>query len=56
MTLEACHAVEVREEAYQQYGYPQIVNVDQGSQFTAEAFVNLVTPSGAHISMDGKGS
>ena len=56
ITLEACHAVEVREEAYQQYGYPQIVNVDQGSQFTAEAFVNPVTPSGAHISMDGKGS
>ena len=36
--------------------YPQIVNVDQGSQFTADAFVSLVTQSGAQISMDGKGS
>lgn len=56
ITLEACHAVEVLEEAYQKHGYPQIVNVDQGSQFTADAFVSLVTQSGAQISMDGKGS
>ena len=56
ITLEACHAVEVLEEAYQKHGYPQIVNVDQGSQFTAQAFVDLVTQSGAQISMDGKGS
>lgn len=56
ITLEACHAVEVLEEAYKMHGYPQIVNVDQGSQFTAEAFVSLVTQSGAQISMDGKGS
>ena len=56
ITLEACHAVEVLEEAYQKHGYPQIVNVDQGSQFTAEAFVKLVTQSGAQISMDGRGS
>ncbi len=56
ITLEACHAVEVLEEAHQKNGYPQIVNVDHGSQFTAEAFVNLVTQSGAQISMVGKGS
>ena len=56
ITLEACHAVEVLEEAYQKHGYPQVVNVDQGSQFTAEAFVSLVAQSGAQISMDGKGS
>ena len=56
ITLEACHAVEALEQAYQKYGHPQIVNVDQGSQFTAETFVSLVTQSGAQISMDGKGS
>jgi putative transposase len=56
ITLEACHAVEVLEEAYKKYGRPQIVNVDQGSQFTAEDFVRLVLQSGAQISMDGKGS
>ena len=54
ITLEACHAVEVLEEAYKKYGRPQIVNVDQGSQFTAEDFVRLVLQSGAQISMDGK--
>ena len=56
ITLEACHAVEALEEAYQKHGYPQIVNVDQGSQFTADAFVSLVTQSEAQISMDGRGS
>jgi len=56
ITLEACHAEDVLEEAYQKYGCPSIVNVDQGSQFTAEAFVNRVTQAGARISMDGRGS
>lgn len=56
ITLEACHAVKALEEAYQKHGYPQIVNVDQGSQFTADAFVSLVTQSEAQISMDGRGS
>ena len=50
------HAVDVLEEAYQKYGCPSIVNVDQGSQFTAEAFVSRVTQAGARISMDGRGS
>jgi putative transposase len=56
ITLEACHAVDVLKEAYQKYGCPSIVNVDQGSQFTAEAFVSRVTQTGARISMDGRGS
>jgi len=56
ITLEACHAVDVLEEAYQKYGCPSIVNVDQGSQFTSEAFVSRVTQAGARISMDGRGS
>lgn len=55
-SLEAYHAVEVLEEAYQKHGYLQMANVDQGNQFTAEDFVNLVLQSGAQISMDGKGS
>ena len=56
ITLEACHTVNVREEAYQKYGYLSIVNVDQGSQFTAEAFIRGVTQAGTRISMDGRGS
>ena len=32
VTLEACHATEVLEQAVAQYGTPEIVNTDQGSQ------------------------
>jgi putative transposase len=56
ITLEACHAVEVLEEAIAKYGAPEIVNTDQGSQFTAATFVDVVATSGATFSMDGKGA
>jgi putative transposase len=56
ITLEACHAVEVLDEAIARFGAPEIVNTDQGSQFTAQAFVEAVHASGAKFSMDGKGA
>jgi putative transposase len=56
ITLEACHAVEVLEEAISKFGVPEMVNTDQGSQFTASAFVDVVLASGAKLSMDGKGA
>ena len=34
---------------------PDILNSDQGSQFTGAAYVDLVTGSGVRISMDGRG-
>jgi putative transposase len=34
ITLEACHAREVIEQAFARWGTPEIVNTDQGSQFT----------------------
>ena len=34
---------------------PGILNRDQGSQFTAAAYVELVTGAGVRISMDGRG-
>ena len=39
------------------YGYPEIINSDQGSQFTSEDFTGLFTPENVktQISMDGKG-
>ena len=55
-TLEAHHAVEVMEQALTRYGTPEIVNTDQGSQFTAAEFVDAVQNSGATLSMDGKGA
>ena len=34
---------------------PEILNSDQGSQFTAAGYVDLVTEAGVRISMDGRG-
>ncbi|NDH36290.1 MAG: IS3 family transposase, partial [Betaproteobacteria bacterium] len=42
ITLEACHAVDALNEAYENFGKPEIINTDQGSQFTAQEFVDAV--------------
>ena len=56
ITLEACHAKEIMQEALARYGVPEIVNTDQGSQFTAQDFTDVVLGSGAKLSMDGRGA
>ena len=56
ITLEACHAREVIEQAFARYGTPEIVNTDQGSQFTAEEFTRVVLDQGCKLSMDGRGA
>jgi putative transposase len=56
ITLEACHAVDALEEAYNRFGKPEIVNTDQGSQFTAQDFVDAVLGNGVKLSMDGRGA
>jgi putative transposase len=56
ITLEACHAIDVLHEAFTRHGTPAIVNTDQGSQFTAQAFVQAVKDRGCHLSMDGRGA
>jgi putative transposase len=55
-SLEACHAKEIMQEAIAKYGAPEIVNTDQGSQFTAEEFTRAVLSSNARLSMDGRGA
>ena len=55
-TLEACHAKEILQQALAQYRTPEIVNTDQGSQFTAQEFTDTVLRSGAKLSMDGRGA
>ena len=35
---------------------PEIVNTDQGSQFTAEEFTSVVLDKGCKLSMDGRGA
>ena len=56
ITLEAVHAKEVIEQAFARYGTPEIVNTDQGSQFTAPAFTEVVLAKGCRLSMDGRGA
>ncbi|WP_425266547.1 IS3 family transposase [Caballeronia arationis] len=56
ITMEAMNAVEALEEAFAKYGQPEIVNTDQGSQFTATDFTDAVLRRGIRLSMDGKGA
>ena len=56
VTLEACHAKEIIEQAFARHGTPEIVNTDQGSQFTAEEFTRVVLEAGCRLSMDGRGA
>ena len=55
-TLEACHAREIIEQAFARWGLPEIVNTDQGSQFTATEFTDAVLARGCKLSMDGRGA
>jgi putative transposase len=54
-TMDSSFCVEALREALGRFGRPVIFNSDQGSQFTAQAFTDVVQASGAKISMDGKG-
>ena len=56
ITLKACHALEVLDAAFARHGTPDIVNTDQGSQFTAETFTEAVLAQGCKLSMDGRGA
>ena len=54
-TLDTDFCIEAMEEALQRFGAPEIFNTDQGSQFTSEAFTDVLKSRGIDISMDGKG-
>jgi len=54
-TLTADPCVEALEEAIMKYGPPEIMNTDQGSQFTSSAFIRVLEHNAIQISMDGKG-
>jgi putative transposase len=53
--LSTQFCVEALEEALTRYGTPEIFNTDQGSQFTAEEFIQVLLAKGVRVSMDGKG-
>jgi putative transposase len=55
ITMEADFCVDALREAAARWGSPEIVNTDQGSQFSGAEFVAEVQRIGARQSMDGKG-
>jgi putative transposase len=55
ITMEADFCVEALREAAARWGAPEIVNTDQGSQFSSAEFVAEVARIGSRQSMDGKG-
>ena len=47
--------IEVLHEAVVRYGVPEIVNSDQGGQFTSEVWINALEGYGIKVSHDGVG-
>ena len=56
MTLETEPCLEALSEALARHGRPEIMNTDQGSQFTSVAFLTALQDAKIAISMDGKGA
>jgi len=56
ITMDVHFCLEAVEEAIARYGRPDIMNTDQGSQFTSQAFTGLLKAQGIRISMDGRGA
>jgi len=55
-TMEAEWVVNTLDEAVQTHGKPEIINSDQGSQFTSDEYIGYVKSlETVKISMDGKG-
>lgn len=54
-TMHADFCVDALNEAIDKYGPPEIMNTDQGSQFTGSSWITTLTEAGVRISMDGRG-
>ncbi|UWZ79755.1 IS3 family transposase [Geoalkalibacter halelectricus] len=54
-SLEATHSLEVLKKAIKTHGAPEIINSDQGSQFTSALWTNYLDNAEIKVSMDGKG-
>jgi len=50
-TMDASFCKEALDEAIAKYGPPEIMNTDQGSQFTGAAWITTLTEAGVRISM-----
>lgn len=54
-SLDAGNSLQVLQRAVAEHGKPEIINSDQGSQFTCAVWTEYVENAGIAISMDGKG-
>jgi putative transposase len=54
-TLDKTFVIEAIQKAIRQYRKPEIMNSDQGIQFTSDEYINLLKNNNVKISMDGKG-
>jgi putative transposase len=54
-TMEAQWCQQLIEAAVKRYGKPEILNTDQGAQYTSDVFSQYVVGSGIKLSMDGVG-
>ena len=54
-TLDASCSLNVTKEAIERHGKPEIINSDQGSQFTCHEWIEFMEKEEIKISMDGKG-
>ncbi len=54
-TMDVHFCLDAVEEALAKHGAPEIMNTDQGSQFTSLAFTEMLKENNIRISMDGKG-
>lgn len=54
-TLERKFVIDTIRKAIKKHGTPEIMNSDQGSQFTCDDYIDLLKKNNIKISMDGKG-
>jgi putative transposase len=54
-SLDAKNTLTVLKQAIAEHGKPEIINSDQGSQFTCALWTEYLDDAGIKISMDGKG-
>ena len=49
ISMEVAFCIETLNEAIEKYGRPEIFNTDQGSQFTSDAFIDVLKSNGIQI-------
>jgi putative transposase len=54
-TMHADFCIDALKEAMEIYGPPEIMNTDQGSQFTGADWITTLTDANVRVSMDGRG-